>query len=97
MHTKSSCTFAYKFKYYIINNLGTHKESRSTLKFEKLFTKYLKILAVMILSQHWASQVFSELHIYSRFKIAAFPAICHEGHAFVFSLIHHKLNLFRIK
>ena len=51
----------------------------------------------MILSWHWALQVFSELHIYSGFKIAAFPTICHEGHAFFFSLIHHKLNFFRIK
>lgn len=84
MHMKSSCIFAYKFKYYIINNLGTYKESKSTLKFEKLFINYLKILAVMILSWHWALQVFSELHIYSGFKIAAFPTICHEGHAFIF-------------
>lgn len=54
MHMKSSCIFAYKFKYYIIKNSGTYKESKSTLKFEKLFTNYLKILAVMILSWHWA-------------------------------------------
>ena len=43
MHMKNSCIFAYKFKYYIINNLVTYKESKSTLKFEKLFINYLKI------------------------------------------------------
>lgn len=97
--------FCLQIKYYIINHLGTYKESRNiyfyltefyTLKFEKSFTNYLKILAVLVVSWRWASWVFPVLHLNSNFKIAGSATICDEGKILFFpnplQMILFKMN-----